>query len=126
MSKSSPHSFKSYRGLFRIYLTRLGLRYPRFAETYVDEETGMVLAFVDEMNPITIKVDEELTEIHCFYKDRRYIHAVNEPITFERIEEIKQAFGVSYSLAGWIACVLSIIREVAWEVNRNWIRLRRL
>ena len=103
----------SPRSHLNLYLNRLREGYPDFFETYVNEEDGLVISVY-----LVIKVAEDLSGYTIRFKDKEYSLGVDEPITFERIDEIKRSLDVDYLTACRIACIASIIRECALEVRR--------
>ena len=103
-------SLKSYLNL---YLDRLRLRYPEFFEAYVNDEDGLVISVY-----LVIKVAKDLSCYLIRFKDKEYSLRIDEPLTFERIEEIKRSLDVDYLTACRIACIASIIRECALEVRK--------
>ena len=103
----------SLKSHLNLYLNRLRERYPDFFEMYVNEEDGLVIAV-----NLVVKVAEDLSGYVIRFKDKEYSLGVDEPLSFERIEEIKRSLGVDYLLACRIACIASIIRECALEVRK--------
>lgn len=103
-------NLKSYLNL---YLERLREKHPDFFWTYVNEEDGLVIAA-----DLAIRVTEDLSGYVIRFKGKEYSLGVDEPLSFERIEEIKRSLGVDYLMACRIACIASIIRECALEVRK--------
>jgi len=116
-----------------MYLWYMRKRYPEFTEHLVADmgsERDTAIGFTEDHRAYRIRVDEELTECHVYCGNDRdtwhYVLSVDEPLTFERVEEIARALNVDPPTAARIAFIMSIMRGCAKEVRRNWLKLKKM